>query len=291
MDTFTKSFGSKAGVIGAALFALVAMFVSVSTSANPARSWVVWLFTLTCFAIAGELMWRSLDAGRILDWLFTASLALLAFHLWMTIGRDDGRVWSPTALGNLAAALLMPALAIRRLRWSLYALAIVLLSGSRGAWLNVAAGLFTLAALEHSFIAFVKTLWPVGIAALPILAFQVMRPYERVSMWATAIAMFRTAPVLGVGPGTFGLFHPLYPDAHNLILNLAAENGLIGLVSFGLLAIAVGRALWIRRASPFVRGVIASCIGMLAAGLIGVPTYEIAVSAALAVLIGVALND
>lgn len=277
----------------AGVMVLVITFLSVTLSHDHARSWAVGLFTLVLFVACGELMFsnREHQPGQILQWMFIATLPLLAFHLVMTLGRTDGRIWSPTALANLMAALLMPALALRRLGWSIYALAVVLVVGSRGGWLNVVAGLFALAILQNSIGEFIKRLWPVGFIALPIMAVQVLRPFERVSMWETAIAMFKTAPVLGMGPGTFGLYHPLYPDAHNLVLNIAAEMGLLGVMAFGLLAVAVGRALYERRAQPFTRGVIASFVGMLASGLIGVPTYEIAVSVALAALIGVALHD
>lgn len=293
MKSFVINFSSKHSVITTGLVCLVCILISVSVSHDHARSWVVALFTSVLFILCGELiLWQDPPApAAVLDFLFLATVPLLVFHVAMTLGRADGRIWSPTALANLMAALLMPALAMRRLGLAVYALGVVLLVGSRGGWLNVAAGLLTLAALEHSFIAYLKKLWPLGFIALPIMALQVLRPFERVSMWETGWAMFTAAPVWGMGPGTFGLFHPLYPDAHNLILNIAAETGAVGLVAFALLALAVGSALYARRASPFARGVGASLVGMLAAGLIGVPTYEIAVSTALAVLIGVALHD
>lgn len=293
MNSFTKNFSTNSGVVLAALVCLACTFASMTLSQDRPRSWVVLLFTIVCFSIAGQFMVTHYapDPARVLHWLFISTLPLLAFHLVMTLGRTDGRIWSPTALANLMAALLMPALALRRLRWSLYALGVVLVVGSRGGWLNVAAGLFTLAILQNSISEFIKRLWPVGFIAIPMMAVQVLRPFERVSMWETAIAMFKAAPVLGMGPGTFGNFHPVYPDAHNLVLNIAAEMGLLGVLAFSVLAFTLGRALWQRRAQPFARGVMASLVGMLASGLIGVPTYEIAVSAALAVLIGVSLHD
>jgi O-antigen ligase len=56
----------------------------------------------------------------------------------------------------------------------------------------------------------------------------------RTDFWATAWAMFLEAPLLGKGPHTFGVFHRI-PWAHNLYLEVLAEQGLVGLVALASL--------------------------------------------------------
>ncbi len=71
----------------------------------------------------------------------------------------------------------------------------------------------------------------------------------RLALWAAALAMFRDAPFLGHGPNSYVLHYRAYLDAlqlppwvridprvtpwaHNLYLELLAEQGILGLVSF-----------------------------------------------------------
>ena len=77
----------------------------------------------------------------------------------------------------------------------------------------------------------------------------------RLALWMAAAAMFRDAPLLGHGPGSFGPQYRAYlytlqlpswidvdprltPWAHNLYLELLAEGGVIGLAAFLALAAA-----------------------------------------------------
>jgi O-antigen ligase len=72
---------------------------------------------------------------------------------------------------------------------------------------------------------------------------------SRVPLWMAAWSMFRDAPLFGHGPGSFSLLYETYissltlpswavfdarhmPWPHNLYLELLAERGLIGLLSF-----------------------------------------------------------
>ncbi len=90
------------------------------------------------------------------------------------------------------------------------------------------------------------------------LAYKVSHDWQgsgRLALWAVALAMFRDAPVLGQGPGSFALHHRAYlealplpgwlgsdgrvvPWAHNLYLELLAEQGALGLLSFGVVCAA-----------------------------------------------------
>lgn len=86
----------------------------------------------------------------------------------------------------------------------------------------------------------------------------------RLSLWAAALAMFQDAPVLGQGPRGFLLHHRTYLDAlqlpawvhiedrvtpwaHNLYLELLAEQGVLGLATF--LGVAAAGVATLRRIS------------------------------------------
>ncbi|MGB9857719.1 MAG: O-antigen ligase family protein [Dictyoglomaceae bacterium] len=68
---------------------------------------------------------------------------------------------------------------------------------------------------------------------------------ERIYIWKSAWKMFLDHPITGIGVGTFGLAYPSYklpqshiettPFAHNLPLNLLAETGILGFLSFTIL--------------------------------------------------------
>ncbi|MEN2984211.1 MAG: O-antigen ligase family protein [Dictyoglomaceae bacterium] len=70
---------------------------------------------------------------------------------------------------------------------------------------------------------------------------------ERIYIWRSSIKMFLDYPITGVGIGTFSLAYPSYkiPESqeqsisfsHNLPLNLLAETGILGFLTFTLLTL------------------------------------------------------
>ncbi len=123
----------------------------------------------------------------------------------------------------------------------------------------------------------------------------------RSSAYASAIARITESPLVGTGPGTYGvkrmgdpvdvIGHLPFPDAHNIVLNNLAESGIVGLV--GLLATIVLLGLAIRaswRRSPAERLVIGGALVGLAIfaghgmvdvifGLVGTIVVAVAVTA------------
>lgn len=78
---------------------------------------------------------------------------------------------------------------------------------------------------------------------------------ERAAHWLAGVRMFAAHPLLGVGIGNYSAAYPIYhprgwyaslQHAHNYYINIAAEAGIIGLVTYLLLA---GSALWYSYAS------------------------------------------
>jgi O-antigen ligase len=73
---------------------------------------------------------------------------------------------------------------------------------------------------------------------------------ERAAHWLAGVRMFADHPLLGVGIGNYSVAYPHYhprgwyaslEHAHNYLINIAAEAGVVGLTAYVLLA---GSALW-----------------------------------------------
>src|SRR5438876_1017394 len=92
----------------------------------------------------------------------------------------------------------------------------------------------------------------------------------RLNFWRAGLAIFVDHPVVGTGPGTFGIVHAAYQrdvryyarDAHSLYVQTAAEQGVVGLAALaGLLGVLVTTWIGALRASqqtpayPLVAGI------------------------------------
>ncbi len=63
---------------------------------------------------------------------------------------------------------------------------------------------------------------------------------ERADVWPEYWEMFRSNPILGVGLGVGWLTNSILQEPHNIVLELLAETGVVGLVAFlGLMAVIV----------------------------------------------------
>jgi len=88
----------------------------------------------------------------------------------------------------------------------------------------------------------------------------------RLELWRSALMAFSHHPILGVGPGSFKMFHHIFPtlhmqplhyyvrglSAHNLFLHYLAEAGLLGaaaLVALFINQFRISRSTW-RRQQP-----------------------------------------
>lgn len=179
--------------------------------------------------------------------------------------------WSRGAWLSFGAAISAMAIALpRRTRWGLMLIAILVLG---------TLGLHATGRLPASFVArltsFVRDvrLEDVRGVAINDANYAVI---ERLAHWQSALAMFRHNFWTGVG---LGCYEPAYPQfalinwpfalghAHNIYLNLAAETGLLGLLSYLILWAVVFWQTWriTRRAKGLARGI--------AIGLLGVWTH------------------
>ena len=113
--------------------------------------------------------------------------------------------------------------------------------------------------------------------------------------------MFIHHPIFGIGVNNFGFLIQNYnPDldvnqAHNLFLNIAAERGILGIVTFLLVAALAFRALRVAwRKAPdvssraLIAGIAASILGFFAHSLFDVSYYDYRILLMFWIVIGLA---
>jgi len=186
-------------------------------------------------------------------------------------------------------------------------LAAVVMSWSRGAWLGVAAGLlvtvivqsrraFVLAIIAAFVFTFVVLLSSINLIPDAIAArFSGIADYfgvfdvrgvrvddanyalvERMAHWQAAWEMLLARPAFGVGIGNYAATYPAYAlprwddplgHAHNYYLNIAAETGFVGLITYLWLWLAAFWQSWraIRGARGEWQSIAAGFLGMLVA--------------------------
>jgi O-antigen ligase len=220
------------------------------------------LLTLAMSALAAVVLARGLATGQT-DAIMTGRLALSSDYNPIIFGRDAARAIT------IAVLLLL----VARVAWlRLVALASLPLlavsftaSGSRGPALGLVVGLVALLALTLREPASRRRVLAVfaGGAAGALLISRLV-PSENVSrslsflvgnssdaysngrteLWDLAWQSFASHPLAGLGTGGFGDVDPnnLYP--HNLLLETAAELGIVGLVLVAAtIAVGASRAL------------------------------------------------
>jgi hypothetical protein len=158
-------------------------------------------------------------------------VAATAVGVWNLVAGDAEPVGYANGLALLAVMGLV--LATHRPRFLVAGavlLPVLVLSGSRGAWLALAAGLLATRLPRAATVA--------GVAAALGLGMTIGEP--RPDYWRVAFEQAGGAPVLGTGAGTFGRHWLqdrdeafLAKDAHNLYLETLAELGPLGLALLG----------------------------------------------------------
>jgi O-antigen ligase len=194
------------------------------------------------------------------------------------------------------------------------------LTWSRGGWLAAATGMVVLLALRPS-----RRLWWGWLAAgatiavaIPLLgarwAWHLDRlrdllpaegPFSRLAVWRVAVRAIGEHPLVGTGLGTFASVYdrslgwvdgPAYaPSAHNLLLHVAAETGILGVAALVALIAGGGVALarWYRRdpaTSPqrtMASIALASSAAFLAHQMVDVTIIALSVSVGLFLLFGI----
>lgn len=107
---------------------------------------------------------------------------------------------------------------------------------------------------------------------------------QREGIWSLAVQLIREHPLIGVGPGAFeaysaanvrqvepGVYEVPVPHAHNWLLQVALDAGIVGLLAFVVLLLLSVRSLWRARRSdtlrPFVIALSGAWVAMFVHGL------------------------
>jgi putative inorganic carbon (HCO3(-)) transporter len=215
--------------------------------------------------------------------------AVPAAVAWVLDGRWFRRLWFVTA--------------------ALLVVALLVLTKSRGGW--IAGGVVVYVLLLRRWP---RLLWllPVALLGVGLLAWQlgplalldalssggVPSGWEsRAEVWSRAIYAVRDFPFTGTGAGTFGpvtgILYPFFlfgpgakvTHAHNLLLQVAVDLGIPGLVAFlALLLLAFASALYAARSyrragkralDALAWASLASLAGMLVHGMVDAPTWTV----------------
>lgn len=242
------------------------------------------------------------------------------------LGRATGTFSNPNYLGTFAAIMAVAAVSLvsghrsRSVRVGLAAIALLLfvavgLSLSRGALFTVLGGLAVLLLYRNRIVAFATLGFGVLAMTLVYPAFVQWR-LENLTGSASAASylimsasddgrlvgvlaappLFLSSPITGIG---FGHFVPLSAfvtggtqiNAHNWYLTVLAEQGLVGIVLWCLLAIAVVRELQTR--VPIAKAVGFSVLGALAVASLFLepPTSFQTIAAPLIVIVAALVGD
>ncbi|MGD8517199.1 MAG: O-antigen ligase family protein [Anaerolineae bacterium] len=180
--------------------------------------------------------------------------------------------WSRGAWLGLAAAIAVMLLAIvaRSSRAALLGLVFVVLGG----YLLLAGGVALIPpSIVQRFADFVPYVGVIDVRGVEITDanFAVL---ERMAHWQSALAMWTDNPWLGVGIGNYEPVYPRYAlplwpyalgHAHNYYLNIAAETGVLGLISYLVLWATALLYAWrsARKASGWYWGVALGVLGVL----------------------------
>jgi putative inorganic carbon (HCO3(-)) transporter len=247
----------------------------------PARVARVYVLSCTAAAVCGILTYvLGVDArvgGPVADPNDFAFFLLAALPLAFVLRGASRRPWAY----DLSAGLLLLALLGTLSRGALVGVAVLVVAA-------LAMGLVRLrVAVGFSVLLGVGIL--LVLAAFPQLVETSLSQKEhvaeqnvseRLELWQSASRMTLEHPVLGLGPGSFGLVHRDYADslpvdvtnrldvAHNTYLEISSETGLVGLAAFLAILVAAcagARASWRRSGELLGAGVYVGLLGTAAA--------------------------
>lgn len=233
----------------------------------------------------------------------------------------------PTALIRVLSGASWP----RRLPavlWVLLAWMVILLNSSRGAWLGAAialpvtVGLWWLAGRKAHRSSIPRLRFSIRwlatgailllvVAAMGLVAARLLQNpthgsglSSRSLFWQAAWDAFIAHPIVGLGPDTYATAfmqrcsippYTLYVRAHSQLMHVLAENGLVGILTGGVLLVAAGWAGWRRWQSGAVaeRRLLAGVVGALAATAVhslfdtppAVPVNALVIAAWVAILV------
>lgn len=181
----------------------------------------------------------------------------------------------------------------------------LLLTYSRGAWLSLLAVIAVYGILYNRKIFWLFILLPIvilcGHDAVLDRIMSIVNPTDtsstlRLALWESTIAMIMDKPLLGIGWGAYFLVYPQYDfflnnanikifHAHNMYLNIAAEIGIPGLLTFlsimyghVRLALSVINSAGEDWSSGLMLGIVAGVMGVVINGFTDYVMFNIQLS-------------
>jgi O-antigen ligase len=281
--------------------ALLALSITTASSAYIRRSavtWAVWtIAALVWWGIAAALRSGRADRRGLIRAVLIAACIHAAAAIVQAV-QGAPRAWGLTGNPNILGGFMALALPLALSEWNrslesissgvrrwipgigvILLLIALLASGSAGGALAGIAAAACWLALERGpdFRAWRSPIL-VGLGTAGVLAgvAGVIKRYsfKRLDLWQQAAHIFARFPLLGSGPNTFGALldgnglHGALHHSHNMIANIAAEGGMIGLAAALLLGIALGRRLWKMRGDGVTNAGIAAGVGVIVHGFV-----------------------
>lgn len=272
------------------LACVVCFYLGAFVLSRYEQLWPLWLPLLVGFALVLSAGWAQrfggLEATRHYFWtyIYPQMKEVPPEYLKkITSNRIFSTVFYPNALAGALLLLLPPLLiVIARMRaWltpgarsfviaalGIASLACLYWSGSKGGWLLMLF-LAVLAMLKMPVNARLKLAVAVFVALAGVGGFALKHAgffqggatsvAARFDYWQSALQIFSSNPVVGTGPGTFGVVYNRVkrPEAeatrlvHNDYLEQASDSGLLGFLSYtGLIGIGLAWAMPKRRPAP-----------------------------------------
>lgn len=243
---------------------------------------------LTLLATAACAAWATyehfvLDARRATALLsYTNRLAtLLVFFGVLGVGfllqRGGKLSWLTLPFGLLVLGGIGATMS--RAGWAAAALGIALF-GLRGGRRFLVASL--IAFLLFAALLVVEDDWAARFAT----TFSLDANQDRIVLWMAALEILRDNPVLGTGPGSFLYVsddyieparHRGHATPHNIVLSVASDLGVVGLLTFGWLMFGAARAAWYlwRLGGPFYTGLVVAVVCIFFNDLFGQGFYTV----------------
>jgi len=191
-------------------------------------------------------------------------------------------------------------------------LAAIIFSFSRGAYMGIIAGSFFFLAILLIRLADSKKIIAIGIVLIIsgamffqgtiqsrlTSAFNLREGSnaERIKNWRQAVEVVKDYPLTGIGLGNYSSYinpsagerSPIY--AHNLLLDIAAETGILnGILFFALLAMGIWRGI---SAGNFLGlGIASGFVYFLAHGVFDTPLWSLQVMMILLVMLALGVNN
>ncbi|MDX2231370.1 MAG: IctB family putative bicarbonate transporter [Leptolyngbyaceae cyanobacterium bins.349] len=287
------------------------------------RSWVITVFLLTALAVSvyGIQQWF-MGTDALATWVDPESPLSKTTRVYSYLGNPNllGGYLVPAVVFSIVAFFAWPSWMCKGLALVMTAVngACLMLTFSRGAWIGLVVSMLVLALLlAHWWSIYLPRFWrtwalpmvlgtSVGVVLLAIVVVEPLRDRVtsifagrgdssnnfRINVWMAVLDMIRDRPVWGIGPGNnaFNKIYPLYQrprfsalSAYSIVLEVAVETGLIGLVAFLWLIFVTLAQGWkalnrLRETSNlagfWLIGAIAALIGMFSHGLFDTVLYR-----------------